>query len=160
MAGYCPDLAPCLSHRMYLWISSRKSIPPPNRQLIVYHYLLKYYVDGFVGELAFWKYLINCCVRYDRGLPKQHFVQFQKEGTIKNISRNFTLQPRPGSGLDCLTHAKFDSGRRGCRDFPRKCWAMVGLYQAWRSYRGTSLIRNRHPLGTCSRTIPRALWWS
>ena len=25
--------------------------------------------------------------------------------------------------------------------------------------RGTSLIRNSAPLGPCSRTIPRALWW-
>jgi len=27
-------------------------------------------------------------------------------------------------------------------------------------YRGTSLIRNRAPLGTYSRTVPRALWKS
>jgi len=27
-------------------------------------------------------------------------------------------------------------------------------------YRGTSLIRNRRPLGSYSRTIPRALWGS
>ena len=27
------------------------------------------------------------------------------------------------------------------------------------SYRGTSVIRNRRPLGTYSRTKPRALWW-
>ena len=27
-------------------------------------------------------------------------------------------------------------------------------------YRGTSLIRNRPPLGPYSRTMPRALWWS
>jgi len=27
-------------------------------------------------------------------------------------------------------------------------------------YRGTSFIRNRRPLGTYSRTMPRALWWS
>jgi len=27
-------------------------------------------------------------------------------------------------------------------------------------YRGTSLIRNRHTLGTYSRPMPRALWWS
>ena len=27
-------------------------------------------------------------------------------------------------------------------------------------YRGTSLIRNRYPLGPYSRTMPRALWWS
>ena len=27
-------------------------------------------------------------------------------------------------------------------------------------YRGTSLIRNSAPLGPCSRTMPRALWWS
>ena len=29
-----------------------------------------------------------------------------------------------------------------------------------RSYRGTSLIRNCPPLGTYSRAMPRALWWS
>ena len=28
------------------------------------------------------------------------------------------------------------------------------------TYRGTSLIRNSAPLGTYSRTVPRALWWS
>ena len=28
------------------------------------------------------------------------------------------------------------------------------------TYRGTSLIRNRLPVGTCSRTMRRALWWS
>jgi len=28
------------------------------------------------------------------------------------------------------------------------------------SYRGTSLIRNRHPLGPYSRPMHRALWWS
>ena len=27
-------------------------------------------------------------------------------------------------------------------------------------YRGTSLIRNRRPLGPYSRTMPRAIWWS
>ena len=27
-------------------------------------------------------------------------------------------------------------------------------------YRGTSLIRNRAPLGPYSRTIPRVIWWS
>ena len=29
-----------------------------------------------------------------------------------------------------------------------------------RSYRGTSLIRNPHPVGSYSRTMPRALWGS
>ena len=29
----------------------------------------------------------------------------------------------------------------------------------WLSYRGTSLTRNRNPLGPYSRTVPRALWW-
>ena len=29
-----------------------------------------------------------------------------------------------------------------------------------KSYRGTSLIRNRTPLGPHSRTMPEALWWS
>jgi len=29
-----------------------------------------------------------------------------------------------------------------------------------RGYRGTSLIRNRHPVGPYSRTMPRLLWWS
>ena len=28
------------------------------------------------------------------------------------------------------------------------------------TYRGTSLIRNSAPLGPCSRTMPRPLWWS
>ena len=28
------------------------------------------------------------------------------------------------------------------------------------SYRGTSLIRNCPPLGSCSKTMPRTLWWS
>ena len=27
-------------------------------------------------------------------------------------------------------------------------------------YGGTSLVRNRAPLGPCSRTLPRALFWS
>jgi hypothetical protein len=27
-------------------------------------------------------------------------------------------------------------------------------------YRGTSLIRKRRPLGTFSKPMPRALWWS
>ena len=28
------------------------------------------------------------------------------------------------------------------------------------TYMGPSLIRNRHPVGPYSRTMPRALWWS
>ena len=28
------------------------------------------------------------------------------------------------------------------------------------AYRGTSLIRNRAPLGPYGRNMPRALWWS
>jgi len=28
------------------------------------------------------------------------------------------------------------------------------------TYRGTSLIKNSHPLGPYSRPMPRALWWS
>ena len=31
---------------------------------------------------------------------------------------------------------------------------------ARQTYRGTSLIRNRPPLGPCSRATPRALWKS
>jgi len=27
-------------------------------------------------------------------------------------------------------------------------------------YRGTFLIRKRHPIGPYSRPVPRALWWS
>ena len=27
-------------------------------------------------------------------------------------------------------------------------------------YTGTSLIRNRHPVGAYTRTMPRPLWWS
>ena len=27
------------------------------------------------------------------------------------------------------------------------------------AYRGTSLIRKRHPLGPYGRPMPRALWW-
>ena len=30
----------------------------------------------------------------------------------------------------------------------------------WVAHRGTSLIRNRRPLGHYSRTMPRALWGS
>ena len=41
------------SHRTYLLISSTKSTPPENRQLIVCYDWLKYYPDGFVGELTF-----------------------------------------------------------------------------------------------------------
>ena len=29
-----------------------------------------------------------------------------------------------------------------------------------RGYRGTSLVRNRHPVGSYSSSVPRALWWS
>ena len=36
---------PLLSHRMYLFISFRKSAPPQNHQLSVYYYLLKHKVD-------------------------------------------------------------------------------------------------------------------
>jgi len=28
-----------------------------------------------------------------------------------------------------------------------------------KTYRGTSLIRNRHPVGPYSRTMPRLIWW-
>jgi len=34
-----------------------------------------------------------------------------------------------------------------------------GRPQAERAYRGTSLVRNRHPVGPYSRTMPRLLWW-
>ena len=37
---------------------------------------------------------------------------------------------------------------------------LVHLFQGYRVYRGTSLIRNITPLGPYSRTMPRALWWS
>ena len=52
-------VAALLSHKMYLLISFRKSTPPPNRQLIVYHYKLEYLVDGFVGELTFSNSLVS-----------------------------------------------------------------------------------------------------
>jgi len=42
-----------LSHRTYPPISLRKSTPPQNSQLIVYHHKWEYQVDGFVGELTF-----------------------------------------------------------------------------------------------------------
>jgi len=47
------EIKSILSHRMYLLISFRKSTPPPNRQLVVYYYELKYFVNGFVGEITF-----------------------------------------------------------------------------------------------------------
>ena len=37
---------------------------------------------------------------------------------------------------------------------------MVGSNRSYRSYRGTLFIRNTPLLGTYSRTMPRALWWS
>ena len=36
-----------LSHVMFMLISFRKSIPPQNLQLIVYHYVLEYKVEVF-----------------------------------------------------------------------------------------------------------------
>ena len=38
----------------------------------------------------------------------------------------------------------------------------VSVYVWYRSsqYRGTSLTRNNAPLGPCSRTLHRALWWT
>jgi len=35
-----------------------------------------------------------------------------------------------------------------------------GLLQQKGAYRGTSLIRNRHPIGPYSRAMPRLLWRS
>jgi len=35
----------------------------------------------------------------------------------------------------------------------------LSLYTTY-PYRGTSLIRNHPHVGTCSRPMPRALWWS
>jgi hypothetical protein len=49
----CVRVAQHPSHIMHLWIGFRKSTPPQNRHLIVYNYLSKYEVDGFVGELTF-----------------------------------------------------------------------------------------------------------
>ena len=36
----------------------------------------------------------------------------------------------------------------------------VSLNPKDEGYRGTSLIRNRTPLGSYSRMMPRALWWA
>ena len=43
------------SHIIYLLISLRKSTSLPNRQLIVYYYLLKYQVESSVGGVDFLK---------------------------------------------------------------------------------------------------------
>ena len=48
-----------LSHRMHSLIGFRKSTPPQYRQLVVYYYLSKCSVDGVVGELTFWNWLIK-----------------------------------------------------------------------------------------------------
>ena len=37
---------------------------------------------------------------------------------------------------------------------------LVSPNRVRQDYRGTSLIRNRHPVGPYSRPSPRALWWS
>ena len=58
---------------MKLSISFRKSTPPANRQLIVYYYLLKYEVDGIVGELTFLNHLLNtlCHISLEPNLGKR-----------------------------------------------------------------------------------------
>ena len=47
------------AHRMYQLISSKKSPPPPNCQLILYISNYKGYVDSFVGDLTFANDFIN-----------------------------------------------------------------------------------------------------
>ena len=44
---------------MYSLISFKKSTPPQNRQFIVHCYFSGYWVDGSMGELASWNWLIN-----------------------------------------------------------------------------------------------------
>ena len=44
--------APESSHRVYQLNGFRKANPPQNRQLVVYYYESKRYVDDFVGELT------------------------------------------------------------------------------------------------------------
>ena len=50
---------PCSAHRLYSLDGFRKSTPPQNRQLFVYHYELEQQVDIFGGELTFQNRLIN-----------------------------------------------------------------------------------------------------
>ena len=38
--------------------------------------------------------------------------------------------------------------------------SFVSPAMSLRGYSGTSLVRNRAPLGPYSRTVPRAIWWS
>ena len=73
-----------------------------------------------------------------------------------------------------LERGQFDAALQHCRDLtqrekvrPRSFMRKVS--HAVRTgpvpskpfmYRGTSLMRNRASLGTYSRTMPRALWWS
>ena len=51
-------------------------------------------------------------------------------------------------------------GEISCRGETRhRC--LRALFEGGRkAYRGTSLIRNRAPLGPYTRTMPRVLWWS
>ena len=64
--------------------------------------------------------------------------------------------------LSALTRnvAETKRGRGGVRDL-RWCGARMRMYACPpQPYRGTSLMRNRCPLGPYSRAMPRALWWS
>jgi len=80
------------------------------------------------------------------GSPAQSRISPSIQRILRlRLSRREWLKSTPEPGLVCLI----------CSQFDRQPTEKVS-----RTYRGTSLIRNTPLLGTCSRTIPRVLWWS
>ena len=91
-------------------------------------------------------------VRKSRGPFPKFCVSGCISKRVVSISNFGVTKLRRSGGFKILTSG-FKLQRTGLpvRTTPPRCWA---------AYRGTSLIRNRHPEGPYSRTMPRLLWRS
>ena len=81
--------------------------------------------------------------------------------TVASHSRVLKTRSRPAGVRDGLARGRhWPQNRHGNLQTPfRGFVAYAGRVFLW-PYRGTSLIRNRHPVGPYRRTMPRLLWRS
>ena len=83
-----------LSNGMSSLVSFRESTPPQNRQLIVYYHLLKYYVDGCVGELTFENSSINTLCRVRSTKKASENTEFYGKDFVFRVVPE-TRSPKP-----------------------------------------------------------------
>ncbi|KAJ1476321.1 hypothetical protein T484DRAFT_3110251 [Baffinella frigidus] len=115
-----------------------------------------------------------------RSLPHMDFTIDVASSFSKSISKSFSWSPKgfTSSWCDKLIAVDYASsvaaprmGGNGTHQIrraypPRRATSGYQLAAKWtyppgscRAYRGTSLTRNRPPVGPCSRPTPKALWW-